>query len=141
MTDDLYQEVIIDHSRRPRNLRPLPMATHRAEGHNPLCGDCVTVHLLVRGDRVVEASFEGSGCAISIASASLMTEAVVGKSIQGARELMEAFRAMLVEESCARCELGALEALGGVKNYPMRVKCATLAWHTLNAAIEGNEHA
>lgn len=138
---DLYQEIILDHAKRPRNLTPLPQATHRAEGHNPLCGDCVTVYLQVAGDTISTAAFEGTGCAISMASASMMTEAVRGKSVEEARAIMAEFRQTLVEDHCAQCHLGELEALAGVKNFPMRVKCATLAWHTFEAALTEHEEA
>lgn len=133
---ELYQEVILDHGKRPRNFRPLEQATHCAEGHNPLCGDCVTVHVRLEDGIVREATFEGSGCAISTASASLMTEAIQGKTVEEAMSLFEEFRAAVVEDR-EYADLGKLEVLLGVKEFPVRVKCATLAWHTLQAAIEG----
>ena len=133
---ELYQEVILDHGQRPRNFRPLEQATHCAEGHNPLCGDCVTVHVRLEDGIVREATFEGSGCAISTASASLMTEAIQGKTVEEAMSLFEEFRAAVVEDR-EYADLGKLEVLLGVKEFPVRVKCATLAWHTLQAAIEG----
>jgi nitrogen fixation NifU-like protein len=133
---ELYQEVILDHGKKPRNFRPLEQATHCAEGHNPLCGDCVTVHVRVEEGIVREATFQGSGCAISTASASLMTEAIQGKTVEEAMALFDEFRAAVVENRESD-DLGKLEVLLGVKEFPVRVKCATLAWHTLQAAIEG----
>jgi nitrogen fixation protein NifU and related proteins len=144
---DLYQEVILDHNRRPRNFGPLPGADRRAEGHNPLCGDQVAVYLKLDGDVIQDVSFEGSGCAISTASASLMTEAVKGRTVEEARRLFGGFQALVTGKVAetgnaapgAEAELGKLVALGGVREYPMRVKCATLAWHTLKAALAGGE--
>ncbi|HRF58491.1 MAG TPA: SUF system NifU family Fe-S cluster assembly protein [Fimbriimonadaceae bacterium] len=133
---ELYQEVILDHGKKPRNFRPLEQATHCAEGHNPLCGDCVTVQVIVEDGVVREATFQGSGCAISTASASLMTEAIQGKSVEEAMALFDEFRAAVVENRESD-DLGKLEVLLGVKEFPVRVKCATLAWHTLQAAIQG----
>ena len=141
--DDIYQEVILDHYRRPRNCAALPAANHQARGHNPLCGDKVTVYLKVAGGVVEEVSFEGAGCAISTASASLMTEAVKGLTVAEAEDLFRRFRAMLTEEGEAedlgKPELGKLEAFAGVRQIPIRVKCATLAWHTLKAALDSEE--
>lgn len=133
---DLYQEVILDHNRRPRNFGPLPGADRRAEGHNPLCGDQVAVYLKLDGDVLREVSFEGSGCAISTASASLMTEAVRGQTVAEALRLFGRFHGLLTGTASEDQDLGKLAALGGVREYPMRVKCATLAWHTLKAALE-----
>lgn len=137
--DDLYQEIILNHNKRPRNFRVLPAATHRAEGHNPLCGDEVTVFLHVDGDTVTDVSFDGQGCAISKASASLMTTRLKGKSVAEVRELARQIRAMLTgqEEHADLEDLGDLAALAGVRKYAVRVKCATLPWHTLEAALEG----
>jgi nitrogen fixation NifU-like protein len=140
---DLYQDIILDHARTPRNFRSLPAATHLARGHNPLCGDKLTVFLTIDDGRVTEASFEGRGCAISTASASLMTEVVVGKSLAQARTLFDAFHARVTTGESL--EVGAalaedyerLEPLTGVRTFPARVKCATLAWHTLDAAVTG----
>jgi nitrogen fixation protein NifU and related proteins len=134
---DLYQEMVIDHSRRPRNLRaqPSPPARH-AEGHNPLCGDRVTVYITLEGEQIVDVSFEGAGCAISTASASLMTDALKGRTVGEARELFERFHDLVTGKPSSD-GLGKLEVFAGVSEYPVRVKCATLAWHTLNAAIEG----
>jgi len=135
---DLYQEVILDHNRRPRNFGPLPAANRQAEGHNPLCGDRVTVYLDVEGDRIQGVSFEGAGCAISTASASLMTEALKGLSVEEARTLFHAFH-VLVTQGDEGEDLGKLAVFTGVREYPMRVKCATLAWHTLMAALDAKD--
>jgi nitrogen fixation NifU-like protein len=137
---DLYQELIVDHNKNPRNYGVLADANRRAEGYNPLCGDKVTVYLHVDGDRIDDVRFEGAGCAISTASASLMTQAVKGKTIAEAEQLFEAFHAMVTgqdtsEETAGR--LGKLAVLAGVREYPSRVKCATLAWHTLHNAAHG----
>lgn len=133
---DLYQEVILDHNRQPRNFKRLPGATHEAKGHNPLCGDQITVYLQVEDGVVRDIGFEGAGCAISTASASLMTEALKAQGLAEVHRLFEGFRE-LVTGGQSRGELGKLEVLGGVSEYPARVKCATLCWHTLNAALEG----
>ena len=135
--DDLYREIIIDHYRNPRHRGSLasPTATH--EGLNPLCGDEVTVELLVDGGRVADVAYKGSGCSISQSSASMMTEAIYGKSLDETKRLSEAFRAMMRGDDDADPEsLGDLEALSGVRKFPVRVKCATLAWHTLEEALE-----
>jgi SUF system NifU family Fe-S assembly protein len=134
---DLYQEVILDHGRRPRNFGPLAGANRHAEGFNPLCGDRLTLHLKVDDGLIREARFEGSGCAISTASASLMTEALKGKSEAEAEALFGAFHARLTNDAAAHSAvpLGKLEVLSGVREFPVRVKCATLAWHTLEAAL------
>lgn len=138
---DLYQEVILDHNKSPRNFRALPEADRQAHGDNPLCGDVVTVYVDVDGETVADVAFQGSGCAISQASASMMTDAVKGKTLAEARELARRFRVLLTEENGepagdSESGLGKLAVFSGVKGYPMRVKCATLAWHTLNAALE-----
>lgn len=132
----LYQEVIIDHGRCPRNCRELPDANRVAEGHNPLCGDEVKIYLRVENDVVVEASFTGTGCAISTASASILTEEVKGKSVEEALNLVRRFREAMTSVRSMDEDMGRLAAFEGVKGYPMRVKCATLAWHTLHAALE-----
>jgi nitrogen fixation NifU-like protein len=135
---DLYQELILDHGTQPRNCCVLPNATNDAEGYNPLCGDKVHVYLKIADDRVVAASFEGNGCAISTASASLMTESLVGKSVAEVNLLFKTFQTLLTEKTPTTSEttqLGKLLALSGVKAFPMRIKCATLAWHTLLAAL------
>ncbi|MCM2268468.1 MAG: SUF system NifU family Fe-S cluster assembly protein [Thermoanaerobaculia bacterium] len=135
---DLYQEILLDHYKRPRNFGPLAASDGDAEGHNPLCGDRVEVHVKLDGDRLTEVRFEGSGCAISTASASMMTEAVRGKSRQETAALYERFHELVTGAAPADDErLGELASLGGVREFPMRVKCATLAWHTLRAALEG----
>ncbi|MFB3854887.1 MAG: Fe-S cluster assembly sulfur transfer protein SufU [Vicinamibacterales bacterium] len=135
---DLYQEVILDHNKRPRNFHALEGASHTAEGFNPLCGDRLTVHLRVEAGVVTEASFEGSGCAISKASASMMTESVKGRRMEDVERLAEDFHRMVTAPPGAIPEIGALgklAALAGVREYPVRVKCATLAWHTLREAL------
>ncbi|HWK10421.1 MAG TPA: SUF system NifU family Fe-S cluster assembly protein [Vicinamibacterales bacterium] len=133
---DLYQEVILDHNRRPRNFHAIAGATHSAEGYNPLCGDRLTLYLQIDGDRIADVAFEGSGCAISKASASLMTEAVKGRTLAEASELFARFHQMVTTEPDEPVEdLGKLSALAGVREFPVRVKCASLAWHTLRAAL------
>ena len=134
---DLYQEVIFDHYRRPRNRGALAGASHEAEGHNPLCGDNVKVHVRVEDGVVRDVTFEGEGCAISTASASLMTESLKGRPIEEIGPLADGFHAMVTGAADApRPELGKLEVLAGVREFPARVKCATLAWHTLRAALD-----
>ena len=133
---ELYRDVIVDHNRRPRNRGPLPSANHRAEGNNPLCGDQLRVYVDVEDDVIRDLRFEGTGCAISTASASLMSEAVKGKSRAEAAALFAAVHRMLTGSGeAAGAELGKLAALGGVREFPARVKCASLCWHTLNAAL------
>ncbi|HLT27487.1 MAG TPA: SUF system NifU family Fe-S cluster assembly protein [Zeimonas sp.] len=134
---ELYQEVIFDHNRRPRNFHEMPEADHVAEGHNPLCGDQLTVYLRVRDGRVEDASFLGHGCAISTASASLMTEAVKGQPVDDVEALFRDVHALLTEKDAPERDFGKLAALSGVKEFPVRVKCATLAWHTLHNALAG----
>ena len=134
---DLYQEVILDHNRRPRNFRVLDQPSHHAEGYNPLCGDRLMLYLKVDGDVVTEVGFQGSGCAISRASASLMTDAVRGKPVVEVRALFERFRRMVTTAPDIAVEdLGKLSVLAGVREFPVRVKCASLAWHTLKAALD-----
>jgi nitrogen fixation NifU-like protein len=134
--NDLYQEVILDHNRRPRNFHALADANHTAEGHNPLCGDRLTLYLKVQDGVVTDVSFEGAGCAISKASASLMTDAVKGKTVAEAEALFERFHRMVTTPPEQAVEdLGKLSALAGVREFPVRVKCASLAWHTLKAAM------
>jgi nitrogen fixation protein NifU and related proteins len=135
---DLYQEVIFDHYRSPRNYGPLDSANRSADGHNPLCGDKVKLYLEIEEGLIRDAHFEGEGCAISTASASLMTEVLKGKREEEALRLMDDFQ-RLVTGSGAPQGLGKLEALAGVREFPQRVKCATLAWHTMQAALE-NRH-
>lgn len=137
---DLYQEVILDHGKSPRNKKKLDDANHHAEGYNPLCGDKVAIFVKIEDGRVVDVAFQGAGCAISTASASMMTEAVKGKTIEEVRELFHHFQNM-VTGSESGAGLGKLEVFMGVSEFPMRVKCATLAWHTLNAAFEDKGEA
>ena len=134
---DLYQQLILDHNRSPRNRGRLDAAERRSEGYNPLCGDRVTVYLALDGEVIRDVAFEGTGCAISTAAASLMTEAVKGKTMSEATALFERFREMVTAGAAPGNEsLGKLEAFAGVRNYPARVKCATLVWHTLKAAMD-----
>jgi len=139
MVDELYQEIILDHSKRPRNCHAMDDANRKAEGYNPLCGDKLKLFLKMDGDIVADASFEGSGCAISTASASLMTESLKGKTRQEALDLLEKFHDLLTTDSPVQQELGKLVVFCGVRDYPARVKCATLAWHTLKSALSGTE--
>ncbi len=135
---ELYQEVILDHYKKPRNFRTLEGARH-VEGYNPLCGDKVTVYVQLEGDVVRDVSFQGSGCAISTASASMMTESLKGKTRAEAEALFQSFHALLTGKTPADdgSKLGKLEVFSGVREFPVRVKCATLAWHTFHAALEG----
>jgi nitrogen fixation NifU-like protein len=138
--DDLYQEIILDHNRRPRNFGVLKDATHHADGHNPLCGDEITVFAHIEGDRIAEITFDGQGCAISKASGSLMTQRLKGRTLAEAREIMRDVRTLLTVPEDAEPDLeklGDIAALAGVRKFAVRVKCATLAWHTLEAALEG----
>jgi nitrogen fixation protein NifU and related proteins len=135
MLQDLYQEVIIDHSKRPRNFHQMADATRRVEGYNPLCGDKLKLFLRVEDDIVKEASFIGAGCAISTASASLMTESLKGKNRAEALHLLDEFHELLTTDAEAAKDLGKLMVFCGVREYPARVKCATLAWHTLRSAL------
>jgi nitrogen fixation NifU-like protein len=138
MLRDLYQEVILDHNRRPRNFGPLPAANRQAEGYNPLCGDQITVFLDLEDGRIRDLAFQGSGCAISKASASLMTEALKGLSVEDVRKLFKDFQELVTTGAHEGSpDLGKLAVFGGVREFPMRVKCATLSWHTLLAAMEG----
>jgi len=135
---ELYQDVIVDHNRSPRNFRKLADATSVQEGFNPLCGDKLTVYLKLDGERISDVCFEGSGCAISVASASLMSEALKDKTVVEAEQLFEKMHGLLTIEDERRDleSLGKLAALSGVREYPSRVKCATLCWHTLKNALE-----
>ena len=134
---DLYRDVILDHNKRPRNFGRLEHPDASADGHNPLCGDRLTVWLRMNGDRVEDVRFEGKGCAISTASASLMTEAVKGKDRATIGKLFDDVHSRLTEQSAEPVpELGKLAALSGVREFPARVKCASLCWHTLNAALD-----
>ena len=133
---ELYQEVILDHNRRPRNFRAIEDPSRRQEGYNPLCGDRLTLYVKLDGQRISDVSFQGSGCAISKASASLMTEALKGKSIDEARSLFDRFHEMVTSPPEADSpDLGKLSVLSGVREFPTRVKCASLAWHTMRAAV------
>jgi nitrogen fixation protein NifU and related proteins len=133
---ELYRDVILDHNRKPRNFGQLDSADGRAEGHNPLCGDHLRLSLRMNGERIEDIRFEGKGCAISTASASLMTEAVKGRDRAAVRELFDKVHALLTQPDAAPDgSLGKLAALSGVREFPARVKCASLCWHTLNAAL------
>jgi len=135
---ELYQQVILDHNKKPRNFRKLETANHKAEGFNPLCGDQLTIYLNLEDNTVKEVGFEGSGCAISKAAASMMTQAVKGKSKEQAEHLFQEFHAMVtgqLNEETEENNLGNLKIFAGVRDFPVRVKCATLAWHTLHAAL------
>jgi nitrogen fixation NifU-like protein len=135
--DELYRDIILDHYRNPRRRGSLASPTTSHEGLNPLCGDEVTVELLLDGDRVADVAYKGSGCSISQSSASMMTEAIYGKPLDDVKRLSESFTAMMRgEENVDPESLGDLEALSGVRKFPVRVKCATLAWHTLEEALE-----
>lgn len=140
---ELYQEVILDHSRNPRNFGKLEDADNEARGNNPLCGDNITVYVKTEDGRVTGVSFEGSGCAISTASASLMTEAVTGMTFEEAEALFNLFHEMVTGDPSQKAEvppgIGKLSVMAGVKEFPVRVKCASLAWHTLQAALEKEE--
>jgi nitrogen fixation protein NifU and related proteins len=142
---ELYQEIILDHGRHPRNFRALDEATHRAQGHNPLCGDRVTVYVALDGERIADVSFEGRGCAISTAAASLMTEVLKGKTVAEAKTLFEHFHARVTGIAEAPLpepleeEMERLEPLTGVRAYPARVKCATLSWHAFEAALKAGK--
>lgn len=135
---ELYQEIIVDHSKRPRNFHKLP-AGRSVEGFNPLCGDRLTVYVVVEDEKIVDVGFVGNGCAISTASASVMTEAIKGKSLAEAHAMFEHFHSMVTTGAAADPGLGKLAVFGGVAEFPSRVKCATLPWHTLEAALEGKD--
>jgi nitrogen fixation NifU-like protein len=135
---DLYQEVILDHNRRPHNFRVIDPASATQEGYNPLCGDRLTLYLTLADGVITDVAFQGSGCAISKASASLMTDAVKGKTVEEARALFDRFHEMITSPPGSPLpELGKLAVLSGVRDFPTRVKCAGLAWHTLKAAVSG----
>jgi nitrogen fixation NifU-like protein len=144
---ELYQEVILDHAKKPRNFREMPDASRRADGVNPLCGDRATVYLKVEGDRLVDVSFKGSGCSISTASASLMTDALKGRSRAEAEELFGRFHGLVTSDpgraaqAAAEPGLGKLAAFAGVSEFPVRVKCASLPWHAMKAALDGTSTA
>jgi len=137
---DLYQEVILDHNRRPRNFRALEQASRTQEGYNPLCGDRLTVYVKLAGDVIEDVSFQGTGCAISKASASLMTDALKGKTVVQARAIFDQFHDMVTSSpETPAADLGKLSVLSGVREYPTRIKCASLAWHTLKAAVSDDK--
>jgi nitrogen fixation protein NifU and related proteins len=139
---ELYQQVILDHNKKPRNVRKLETANHHAEGYNPLCGDQLTVYLNVEDESLKEISFEGSGCAISKAAASMMTQALKGKSKVQAGELFNEFHQMVtgeLDEEATPNNLGNLKIFAGVREFPVRVKCATLPWHTMHAALQNED--
>ena len=140
---ELYQEVILDHNRNPRNFGPLEDADLRADGHNPLCGDRLSIAVKVAGGVVTDVHFEGSGCAISQASASLMTESIKGKTLDEARALFDRFHRLVTDRTAPADdpELGKLTVFAGVRDYPTRIKCAILAWHTLRAAVDDRHQA
>ena len=136
---EMYQELILDHNRKPRNFQALPNANRKAEGYNPLCGDHVTVYLKLEDDVISDIAFQGAGCAISKASASLMTQRLKGRSVAEAEALFEKFRHLVTAEGEASPDsdgLGKLAVFAGVREFPSRVKCASLAWHTMRAALE-----
>ncbi len=136
---ELYQEVILDHNRRPRNFGELEPPCSEADGHNPLCGDQIRVYVRIVDGKIEKVMFQGSGCAISKASASMMTDALTGKSVQDAAKLFEGFQAMVTSDMDATVgdEMGKLAVFAGVREFPARIKCASLAWHTLQAALKG----
>ena len=139
---DLYQEVVMDHNRRPRNFKKLDGANRTADGFNPLCGDKAIVYLRVEDDTIVDIGFQGAGCAISKATASMMTESIKGKTTQEAERIFDAFRQMVTRKPGEEFDgeaLGDLELLGSISEYPTRIKCATLSWHTLIAALKGSQ--
>lgn len=138
---DLYQETILDHNKRPRNFKKLEDANRSADGYNPLCGDKVKVYLRVEDGKVKDLSFEGSGCAISKASASVMTESLKGKTVGEVEAIFKRFRDLVMGKSGEADDLGKLVVFSGVCEFPTRVKCATLAWHALQAALQGSQDA
>jgi nitrogen fixation NifU-like protein len=141
---DLYQEVILDHNKRPRNFGKLETANQHSEGYNPLCGDRVTVYIALKDDTIEDVSFEGSGCAICMASCSVMTESLKGMKLSEFEDLFERFHDMVTgpPDEVAETEgLGKLAVFHGIREFPVRVKCATLAWHTLRAAIKGSDNS
>ena len=141
MVHDLYEETILDHSKRPRNCHTMQDATRQADGYNPLCGDKLRLYLKMEGDIVRDVSFVGSGCAISTASASLMTESLKGKTREEALKLLDKFHALLTTDAQVSKELGKLVVFCGVRDYPARVKCATLAWHALRDLLNRREES
>jgi nitrogen fixation NifU-like protein len=134
---ELYQQMILDHNQNPQNFREMENATSKAEGHNPLCGDEITLFLHVENEKITDVSFLGSGCAISKASASIMTTLLIGKSVEMAESLFEKFHTMITTGEISE-DMGKLTVLAGVHKFPSRVKCAVLSWHTMNNALHGN---
>ena len=137
--NDLYQEILLDHNSKPRNFRKLEEANRSADGYNPLCGDQIQLYLKVEDDKIIDVGFQGTGCAISRASASMLTQSVKGQSVERAQEIFDAFHNMLTEPDAELDydTLDDLECLAGVSDFPTRIKCAVLAWHTLRAALDG----
>lgn len=133
---DLYQEIIVDHGKQPRNFGELPDATLQKDGHNPLCGDQLTIFLIEKGGVVEDVRFKGTGCAISVASASLMTECIKGKRLEEVKRMFDCFHQLVTEGQSSDDDLGKLAVFAGVAEFPVRVKCATLAWHTVKAALD-----
>ncbi len=133
---ELYQQLILDHNQHPKNFRSIEDATQTVNGHNPLCGDEITLYLMVSDDVVTDVSFEGSGCAISKASASIMTTIIKGKNVQGAKKIFKQFHSMITTGKTTG-DMGKLAVLAGVHKFPSRVKCAVLSWHTMNNALQG----
>lgn len=138
---DLYQEVILEHSKKPRNYGVLESANHKAEGYNPLCGDHYTIFVNVKDGAIAEIGFQGAGCAISKASASMMTQVLKGKSAEEAEVLFTRFHDLVTGKGGSGVDLGKLAVFAGVSEYPLRVKCATLAWHAMRAALNGEQEA
>jgi nitrogen fixation NifU-like protein len=138
---DLYQEVILEHSKAPRNYRALESANHKAEGFNPLCGDHYTVYVDVEDGKIRDIGFQGAGCAISKASASMMTQSLKGKSTAEAEDMFTRFHALVTGKNANPDDLGKLTVFAGVSEFPVRVKCASLAWHALHAALQGKQEA
>ena len=136
---ELYQQVILDHNKNPRNFKELPNATRKVDGYNPLCGDHYTVFVELDGDTIKDVSFTGNGCAISKSSASVMTSSVKGKRTEDAEKMFDTFHRLVTGEKTPETDLGRLAAFSGVSEFPARVKCATLAWHTLHSALEGEQ--
>jgi len=134
---ELYQQVILDHNKNPRNFKELPNATRRVDGYNPLCGDHYTVFVELDGDTIKDVSFTGNGCAISKSSASVMTSSVKGMRAAEAEKIFDTFHSLVTGEKMPDADLGRLAAFSGVSEFPARVKCATLAWHTLHSALQG----
>jgi len=139
---DLYQEIILDHNKNPRNYGKLNDHTHKAEGFNPMCGDHYSIYLKIENDRITDVSFDGAGCAISKSSASMMTATLKGKTVEEAKKMFDEFKNMMTSDKpCVEVpkEICKVEPLQGVREFPTRIKCATLIWHTMNNALKGND--